>query len=251
MSFGVVQSGRVGIGQYWLSFIMCIGAIIALIAGAVAAIFTGSWGMSPILFLMIVSVSLYFRVIMMRRCRDIGWPAWLPWASFGLNILLSFSSFGAAIRGNFVGSGIGIANYVVLLDLLLMIVIGILPSQQGMGPSYVPAPNSGPTPGGGAFDHGPSAGAGPGPDFRQGPSLSASEEAEMLRRIRAEQQARDNALDNMPSESNARYDAAIAEALAAYQAQNAGASADNSAPSAGPSPASAPPRSAGFGRKQG
>ena len=92
MDFEVDTSGRVSQGKYWAFFGGNMILIPILLVGGVIELVRGSWGTGLLMIAAIVPLSLYWRVIMMRRCRDIGWPAFLPWLSFGLQFLSSFSA---------------------------------------------------------------------------------------------------------------------------------------------------------------
>jgi uncharacterized membrane protein YhaH (DUF805 family) len=92
MSFAVERSGQVNQGTYWAFFGGMVILIPALLFGGVAAMLHGSFGTGLLMMAAILPVGIYWRVVMMRRCRDIGWPAFLPWLSFGLQFVASYSA---------------------------------------------------------------------------------------------------------------------------------------------------------------
>lgn len=133
MSFSVTDTSRIGRSAYWTAFIINIVAIIALMIGMVTAAFSGHIAFAILLFLLIAPVGIYFRVVMMRRCRDIGWPAFLPWVLFGAGMLANLTRIGQgaeALRNP--GSGT-LPLLVGLIDFAFMITIGCIQSQNRGG----------------------------------------------------------------------------------------------------------------------
>ena len=92
MSFPVERPGQVDQGAYWVFFGATMILIPGLLVGGGAAMLHGSLGTGLLMVAAIVPIGLYWRVIMMRRCRDIGWPAFLPWLFFGLVSVASYSA---------------------------------------------------------------------------------------------------------------------------------------------------------------
>src|SRR3989337_692291 len=90
MGFPSDSSGRVSQGKYWALFGTYMIAVPVLLFGGLGAMVQGSIGLGLLLIIAIVPLGIYWRVIMMRRCRDIGWPAFLPWVVFGLQFASSF-----------------------------------------------------------------------------------------------------------------------------------------------------------------
>jgi hypothetical protein len=62
-----------------------------LLIGGLIAIFQGSIAGGFLMIAAVVPLGIYFRVIMMRRCRDIGWPPSLPWVLFVAQMVLPFA----------------------------------------------------------------------------------------------------------------------------------------------------------------
>ena len=90
MSFDVEDRSRIGRSTYWLYYVGTTVAFWAMTAWAVYQLL--KLDTIPIVFGLIAPTALYFyfRVIAMRRCRDIGWPAFLPWLIVGLIFVCSF-----------------------------------------------------------------------------------------------------------------------------------------------------------------
>lgn len=86
-------------------------------------------------------LSIYFRVIAMRRCRDIGWPAFLPWLTMLLAMGCGFFS-GMSLGTNPVaavqtlGSTMVVAMALGMLDFVFLIVIGCLGSADRYGDTF-------------------------------------------------------------------------------------------------------------------
>ena len=141
MSFQMRDSGRVGQSAYWMYFGINIVLCAALLFGGIAAMLMGSIGVGILCILLVMPLGIYFRVIMMRRCRDIGWPIFLPWLSIGF----------AMVFGVIIGLQLGahavppsplfaLPTIVNLLDFVLTIAIGCMPSR-GAYVDYVDDPD--------------------------------------------------------------------------------------------------------------
>lgn len=130
MAFEVDESGRIGQSGYWMWFGIYFIGTIALLVGGVLEIFKGAWISGALTILAVLPLGIYFRVIVMRRCRDIGWPAALPWMVFGLQI-----TAGVMLRprlGEAPTAAIGMLAVPALLglgDFVLTIVVGCLPTK--------------------------------------------------------------------------------------------------------------------------
>lgn len=123
------NTGTVGRQAYWLNFVFNIVAVVLLLLAAVAAVASGSLTTAMILIVLIVPVGIYFRVIMMRRCRDIGWPPFLPWVLFVASIALSLPGSSEGIDPARLLASSGLAMVIGLIDFVFMIVIGCLPGR--------------------------------------------------------------------------------------------------------------------------
>ncbi len=126
----------VGQSDYWLYFAAYIVAGPFLIVGAIYAVYHGSWPLGILSLLMLPVINIVFRIIMMRRCRDIGWPVFLPWSTLGLSfvtgILVGASGASAAtLTDPYAFSPLIVLPLLTtLFDLGLMIAIGCFPSRQ-------------------------------------------------------------------------------------------------------------------------
>ncbi|APE29267.1 DUF805 domain-containing protein [Aurantiacibacter gangjinensis] len=222
MGFGSDDISRVSRAGYWKFFIANLVAIIALIGVCFTAAMNGELAIAIIAFLLIAPVGIYFRVIMMRRCRDLGWPTSLPWITFGLGIVANFYSFGSIGDAKGAFAGLGLAWLVGMIDFVLMIVLGVVKGREPTDYSAV---------------------------FGDGPALTqkrAKHAAAMPSTISAPPRGvADGDSDAM--------DDAIARALDNYRRTgSAVAEAPAASPlarKAAPAPRAAPPRAAGFGRK--
>lgn len=116
--------------SYWRQFVIQIVAVVGLVWGGFASLFTGHWGMAILAFLLVVAAGIWFRVVMMRRCRDIGWPPVLPWLLFGGGVLgnLGRLSVGSAVA---IKTGmLGLPLLLGLADFVFMIVIGCIATKR-------------------------------------------------------------------------------------------------------------------------
>ncbi|MCJ2187567.1 hypothetical protein [Novosphingobium beihaiensis] len=208
--------GKIGQGGYWRRFaVYMIGVPVLLVLGLVG-IATREYAMGIALMLAILPLSIWFRFVMMGRCRDIGWPVWLPWTAQGLQILMLIMvlSSGALTKGPAALHTLSSGSLLIgLLDFALTIALGCVGSKE-------------------AFDY---------DEIFGGDSLQRAAKARSAINYRT---------GNVPREFEAgaqredRENAAIARALDTYRSgQTAAASQETSAP---------PPagrRATGFGRK--
>ncbi len=196
--------------SYWTHLVVNFVAVIVLIGLAVYGVMSGSWGLAILAFLLIAPVGIYFRVIMVRRCRDIGWPTFLPWLIFTLGGLVNMSQLAGGAATALQPSSITMVPLLVgSIDFIFMIVLGCVSSKQND----------------------------PAAAFRDDDNALF----EPARRMdRPETQPRGE------SDQESRWDAAIAAALQARnQAEQAPAPAQPRPPATGPAMA----RTGGFGRK--
>jgi uncharacterized membrane protein YhaH (DUF805 family) len=130
------QSGpRMGISDYWLSFMACWGVTFAGVFGIVFASFIDSDFFMLLSILALLGGSLYIRVAQMQRCNDIGWPWQTPWIVFGLGLAVSAVAQFAAILALLM---LPLIIIVALADFAFGIVVGCIPSRQGAQPEYDP-----------------------------------------------------------------------------------------------------------------
>lgn len=133
MTYTVQDKSRIGRSAYWTAFIINIVAIIALFGGCIAAAVSGHFAMAILLFLLVAPVGIYFRVVMMRRCRDIGWPAALPWIFFGAGIVANLSRIAGGLESLRNPSSAALPTLVGLADFAFMIAIGCIAGQDRAG----------------------------------------------------------------------------------------------------------------------
>ncbi|MBU6268645.1 MAG: DUF805 domain-containing protein [Sphingomonadales bacterium] len=130
MSFEADQSGRIGQPGYWMWFGVTMIGTVLLLVGGVMQLFRGSWGSGILCILAVLPLSIWFRVIEMRRCRDIGWPAALPWIMLGMQFLSGFMMRPSQMvtgAGAMPGAGMLAAPALLgLADFVLMIVLGCI-----------------------------------------------------------------------------------------------------------------------------
>ena len=209
MSISTHEDGRIGRRAYWFMFRVNLAIVVALLGAGFMAVAGGAFVLGILLLLAIAPVGIYFRVVMMRRCRDIGWPAALPWIFFGAGMLASFGTYSQilGVPASAQVPIVGLSFLVSLADFAFMVVIGWI-----RGTSERTNYNA-------IF----------GPDER---------DARMAAPVRVARPAYRGETDERDEDSDARWDAAIQNALAA----RAGASAEAPQPPV-------LPRSAGFGRK--
>src|SRR5690242_17741471 len=97
MAFEANRAGRVSQSRYWMMFGINMIAVLLLLMGGVVAIVGRMYPLGLLMIGAIFPLGIYWRVIMMRRCRDIGWPPSLPWISFGLQMMASFNLQATAV----------------------------------------------------------------------------------------------------------------------------------------------------------
>lgn len=134
------RKGRVGQSQYWTMFGIYFAAVIGLGGFAIYSLVSLNFGLAIGSLLLIAPLGIYFRVVMMRRCRDIGWPAFLPWAFFVIPIVLNFVGLGSLGSAGgvdaFAISALMVPVVLSLLDLGFAIVIGCIRSKDEGGEDY-------------------------------------------------------------------------------------------------------------------
>jgi uncharacterized membrane protein YhaH (DUF805 family) len=246
MISSISNSSRVDRSAYWGYFGAAFILPILFLIGGIYSIFNGSYMLGILAILAIVPINIYFRVIMMRRCRDIGWPSWLPWVTFAALFLTSYSAIGGAIRGDMPSFGsFGLFNLFSIIDFGLMIAIGCVQSKTWTMPEYSPD------------DYLPS--SRPVATIRtSNDGFESQRPAPVGKSISGQFSALQDAYpaSSGPDElsDDSRHDKAIAQALAEYQARQAGGAAPTQAQKPEQMPAQthspAPPRAIGFGRKQ-
>lgn len=123
---------RIGRSAYWLRIVVLLVGILISLGFAFGAFISGNFAVALLCVALLLPAGIYYRVVQMRRCRDIGWPAFLPWAMFGVQMLFSLGTLGSL--GSIsdpaqlvTGSAVSLA--VSLADFVFMVVIGCLAGQ--------------------------------------------------------------------------------------------------------------------------
>jgi len=123
------HTGRVGQTDYWIWFVLNMVLTLACVGFGIYAVLTGNILVGIMLLLFVFPLGIYFRVVMMRRCRDINWPAFLPWALLGLGFVVNLLFAPRPSMTQQVSIAPLIVPMIVsLLDFLFTIVIGCIPT---------------------------------------------------------------------------------------------------------------------------
>lgn len=131
MSFQADDRGKIGQSSYWLHFGgYVLGAVLLIGLGAYQLV-EHHYAAGILTILVVVPLGIYFRVIMMRRCRDIGWPVILPWL---LTIMSAFIGgfwgfLGAVSHNASMTAPFTFGALSSFLDFVLVIVLGCMPSK--------------------------------------------------------------------------------------------------------------------------
>lgn len=135
MSLAGQDKKRVGQSTYWIYFGANIVVAGALLIYAVYSFLSLDLATAVTCLLATIPLGIYFRVIMMRRCRDIGWPAILPWLTFGAAVVVSAKT-GSMFEPDMASpmSAFRVLGIINLLDFVLMIAIGCMGSKAPVVP---------------------------------------------------------------------------------------------------------------------
>jgi uncharacterized membrane protein YhaH (DUF805 family) len=112
-----LRKGRIGQAEYWIWFGLYVVAVLGLVGFSLYSFATGEFGRAVTAILPLAPLGIYFRVIEMRRCRDIGWPAILPWLFFVIPMGVGFT-----IRASGMGTDIATAIAALTVPLLISLV---------------------------------------------------------------------------------------------------------------------------------
>ena len=130
MAFEADNRGRVGQSTYWMFFGGYVVGSLLLLIGGIAELFSGAWLIGMLCILVLLPVGLYFRVIVMRRCRDIGWPASLPWILFGLQMVAALFFRPSHVSGQSAALMLlGPPALLGLVDFVFTIAVGCIPTK--------------------------------------------------------------------------------------------------------------------------
>lgn len=141
MSDYVKDQGRVGQSTYWMYYVGIMVLTWAMYGWGLYEFL--KFHLMPIVFGFIAPfiLSIYFRIIAMRRCRDIGWPAFLPWLTLGLT--MGCGVIGGLLVGFHPGSAhgtisalMGVSMLLGLVDFVFLIAIGCIGSAGGGSDSF-------------------------------------------------------------------------------------------------------------------
>ena len=221
MGFPRDEAGRVSQSKYWALFGAYMLIVPILLIGGVVELSQAGIGLGLLMIAAIVPLGMYWRVIMMRRCRDIGWPAFLPWLSWGLQMLASFSATGSlhSLRDGATPplALLTLPVFMALADFVFSIVIGCIGTKDGFDYARVFGDDE--------------------RDFYQRPD--APQPSQPAQPVPSQRPA-------LPGEYDDRYDEAIARALEAHRR---GESVTSPAPPVRPVPAGPARPAGGFGRR--
>lgn len=134
MSYPENDLGTVSQSSYWMYFLGCMVGAVAVLVGGVSLVLKGSYVMGVVCVLLVLPLSLYFRVIMMRRCRAIGWPVFLPWLTlfltYGFGLVSGmFTARHPYAIGQSLSGAAGFGALIGLVDFVFQIVIGCIGSK--------------------------------------------------------------------------------------------------------------------------
>jgi uncharacterized membrane protein YhaH (DUF805 family) len=126
---------RMGVADYWMSFLACYGVTFFAGMGFLFASFFGAGFFSMLCVLALLASSVYLRIAQMRRCMDIGWPWQTPWIVLGLGLAAAVVSQFAVILALVM---LPVLIIIALADFAFGIVLGFMPSKQIVQPDYDP-----------------------------------------------------------------------------------------------------------------
>lgn len=132
-----MEGKRIGRQGYWFWLLGLGVGTIVLGFIAVTAALAGSFSLIAVFFLAMIGGGIWFRFVQMRRCRDAGWPAALPWIMFGLVMVTSVFSMmslvSAAASGDLsalsAGGLSGLSTIAGLADFCFTIALGFVPGK--------------------------------------------------------------------------------------------------------------------------
>jgi hypothetical protein len=126
---------RISVAEYWVAFLMCLGAsIFGIVMLVIATLFSSDiFVMFSVLILL--GSSVYIRIAQMRRCLAIGWPWQTPWIVLGLGLAATAISQFAAVLALIM---LPVMVIIALADFSFGILLGFIPSKDIVQPDYDP-----------------------------------------------------------------------------------------------------------------
>lgn len=141
MSFDGTNPNRVDRMTYWMYYIGFTVVVTGLYAFAIYELLV--MDTFPIVcgLLAPTLLSVFFRVIAMRRCHDIGWPSFLPWLTITLVVVCGvFNGIHAGMNPASALGTIGVTMVISMLfglaDFVFLIVLGCIPGTEGGGNDF-------------------------------------------------------------------------------------------------------------------
>jgi uncharacterized membrane protein YhaH (DUF805 family) len=130
MGYPAQNTGRASQSQYWRVFATNMIMVPILLFGGIYAIFSGNFALGILAIVAVLPIGIYFRITMMRRCRDIGWPPFIPWLVFGIQMLIGFTGGIRPTMGQVPSLPLlAVPVAVGLIDFVFSIVIGCIASK--------------------------------------------------------------------------------------------------------------------------
>jgi hypothetical protein len=123
---------RIGQSAYWGRFAVFMIGVPLLLGFGLYSLFSRDYGLGIVAILAIFPLSIWFRFVMMRRCRDIGWPIFLPWSAQALQFLMVFLLFTSGGLSGGIGAARTVSSGSLLIgfaDFVLVIVLGCVRSR--------------------------------------------------------------------------------------------------------------------------
>jgi hypothetical protein len=126
---------RMSVGNYWITYLACVGAsILGIIFFIIASLFKSDFFVL-ISVLILLGSSIYVRIAQMQRCMAIGWPWQTPWIVFGIGLAITVVSQFAVILALIM---LPLLVIVGIADFGFGLLIGCIPSKEIIQPDYDP-----------------------------------------------------------------------------------------------------------------
>ncbi|MFC4292710.1 hypothetical protein ACFOWX_09825 [Sphingorhabdus arenilitoris] len=128
MSIFGLSNTRISRTAYWMTLLACIMLQAVILFGAGVSAIIGPSQVAVVGMTAIIIFGLAFHIVMMLRCRDIGWPILLPWVSLAVS-LASLAAIFSIVRQDFWDSDWGIFGLFLWSQPSFAFVIGLMPSK--------------------------------------------------------------------------------------------------------------------------